>query len=175
MINLSKEQITDMMTFVHLNGEQDLTAVVKVKDLMQHYEERPRGEWKETGYEADALGITYRQTQCSNCGWEHALSMWWNFCPNCGADMRKPQTQKLVNNSQRFSQREERRGRMTNYNELRNGQEFYANGYKQGYEDAIKALELASKKAEEAVEVFKQGLDKAEEQAKQMLGRSDEE
>ena len=28
--------------------------------------------------------------------------------------------------------------RMTNYNELRDGQEFYANGYKKGYEDAKK-------------------------------------
>ena len=50
---------------------------------------RPKGEWKETGYETGALGITYRQTQCSNCGWEHALPMWLNFCPNCGAKMRK--------------------------------------------------------------------------------------
>lgn len=49
--------------------------------------ERPQGEWKETGYETGALGITYKQTQCSNCGWEHALPMWWNFCPNCGAKM----------------------------------------------------------------------------------------
>lgn len=46
-----------------------------------------KGEWRETGYETGALGITYRQTQCSNCGWEHALPMWWNFCPNCGAKM----------------------------------------------------------------------------------------
>ena len=52
-------------------------------------EEKPTGEWKEMGYETGALGITYKQTQCSNCGWEHALPMWWNFCPNCGADMRK--------------------------------------------------------------------------------------
>ena len=51
------------------------------------YEERPWGEWKETGYETGALGITYRQTQCSNCGWEHALPMWLNFCPNCGAKL----------------------------------------------------------------------------------------
>lgn len=29
---------------------------------------------------------------------------------------------------------------MTNYNELRDGQEFYASGYKQGYEDAKKEL-----------------------------------
>lgn len=56
------------------------------------YEERPHGEWKETGYETGALGITYRQTQCSNCGWEHALPMWLNFCPNCGAEMRRGDT-----------------------------------------------------------------------------------
>jgi len=30
---------------------------------------------------------------------------------------------------------------MINYNELRDGQEFYANGYKKGYEDAKKSLE----------------------------------
>ena len=30
---------------------------------------------------------------------------------------------------------------MTNYNELRDGQEFYANGYKKGYEDAKKEFE----------------------------------
>ncbi len=49
---------------------------------------RPKGEWKETGYETGALGITYRQTQCSNCGWEQAMPMWLNYCPNCGADMK---------------------------------------------------------------------------------------
>lgn len=59
------------------------------KGLPTFIEERPQGEWKETGYETGALGITYRQTQCSNCGWEHALPMWWNFCPNCGAKMQK--------------------------------------------------------------------------------------
>lgn len=54
---------------------------------------RPKGKWNETGYETGALGITYRQTQCSNCGWEHALPMWWNFCPNCGAEMRRGGTE----------------------------------------------------------------------------------
>lgn len=48
MINLSKEQIEDMMTFTFLNpydDEENLTAVIKVNDLMQHYEEKPQGEW----------------------------------------------------------------------------------------------------------------------------------
>ena len=30
---------------------------------------------------------------------------------------------------------------MTNYNELRDGQEFFANGYKKGYEDAKKEFD----------------------------------
>ena len=33
-----------------------------------------------------------------------------------------------------------RKQKLTNYNELRDGQEFYASGYKQGYEDAKKEL-----------------------------------
>ena len=33
---------------------------------------------------------------------------------------------------------ERRCGRVTGYNELRDGQEFYGNGYKKGYEDAKK-------------------------------------
>lgn len=58
------------------------------KDMLcAECDKRPHGEWKETRYET-AIGITYRQTQCSNCGWEHELPMWLNFCPNCGADMR---------------------------------------------------------------------------------------
>ena len=32
---------------------------------------------------------------------------------------------------------------MTSYNELRDGQEFYSNGYKKGYEDAKKEIERA--------------------------------
>lgn len=27
--------------------------------------------------------------ECSNCGFEQTLSNKFNFCPNCGADMRK--------------------------------------------------------------------------------------
>lgn len=66
-----------------------ISAIRYAISKLQSLEERPQGEWKETGYETGALGITYRQTQCSNCGWEHALPMWWNFCPNCGAKMQK--------------------------------------------------------------------------------------
>lgn len=74
---------------VHSLNEPRAVLINEALDLaIKALEERPQGEWKETGYETGALGITYRQTQCSNCGWEHALPMWWNFCPNCGAEMR---------------------------------------------------------------------------------------
>jgi len=72
-----------------IENEPTVTPERALMDKLKGNEERPQGEWKETGYETGALGITYRQTQCSNCSWEHALPMWYNFCPNCGSAMRK--------------------------------------------------------------------------------------
>lgn len=47
------------------------------------YEERPHGEWIKEG------GIFY-QLKCSNCNFElRSPDDKSNFCPNCGADMRK--------------------------------------------------------------------------------------
>lgn len=50
---------------------------------------RPQGKWIITGEEQGALGITYKIRKCNKCGWEHSLVIPNNFCPNCGADMRK--------------------------------------------------------------------------------------
>lgn len=54
------------------------------------YEERPQGEWEEVGdnqpYSKDKL------YGCSKCGFGGYLlsdTKNVNFCPNCGADMRK--------------------------------------------------------------------------------------
>lgn len=66
--------------------DSDMYAFIDI--AIKALEERPKGRWIETGYETGALGITYQQTQCSNCGWEYALPTWLYFCPNCGADMR---------------------------------------------------------------------------------------
>ena len=45
-------------------------------------EEKPKGEWifidNDIGWD-----------KCSNCDWTDARCHSWNFCPNCGADMRK--------------------------------------------------------------------------------------
>ena len=50
------------------------------------YGERPQGEWKVYGRQGGIPITDY----CTNCKYE---MMWYknkyNFCPNCGADMRK--------------------------------------------------------------------------------------
>lgn len=44
-------------------------------------EKRPQGEWKETDFPESAL------CECSVCGFDLGAYS-FNFCPNCGADMR---------------------------------------------------------------------------------------
>lgn len=45
--------------------------------------ERPQGEWIDTGHKEEYWAEEY---QCSICG---AKDHWHNYCPNCGAEMRK--------------------------------------------------------------------------------------
>ena len=52
------------------------TGVETVKD------ERPQGEWIDTGNMEEYWSEEYR---CSVCG---AKNHWHNFCPNCGAKMK---------------------------------------------------------------------------------------
>lgn len=59
--------------------------------ILYRYSFRPniRGEWIPTGVqETGALGITYKEVKCSCCG-NTRMGLVYNFCPNCGADMRK--------------------------------------------------------------------------------------
>lgn len=47
------------------------------------------GEWVDGGVDGvGACGIEYRYNKCSVCGYEYSFPMKYNFCPNCGADMR---------------------------------------------------------------------------------------
>ena len=43
-----------------------------------HYEERPQGKWISD----------YRSCKCSFCNFTTVIDT-YNYCPNCGADMRK--------------------------------------------------------------------------------------
>ena len=53
---------------------------------------RPQGEWIDTGYMEEYWSEEYR---CSVCG---AKDHWHNFCPNCGADMRKGSAENETDN-----------------------------------------------------------------------------
>lgn len=59
----------------------------KIEDATPVEPKRPKGEWMPI-IEANELGDTYKAgIYCSECG--ETLSYEANFCPNCGADMRK--------------------------------------------------------------------------------------
>ena len=47
--------------------------------------DRPRGEWIDRGMRVPSSWVK----KCSLCGHETDTWRWCNFCPNCGADMRK--------------------------------------------------------------------------------------
>ena len=73
-----------------VEGEIEILTKEAYSDLcLRASRERPHGEWIITGEEQGAVGITYKIRKCNKCGWEHSLVIPNNFCPNCGADMRK--------------------------------------------------------------------------------------
>jgi predicted RNA-binding Zn-ribbon protein involved in translation (DUF1610 family) len=45
------------------------------------------GKWEI--YKAYQCGIEEQWFQCSKCGWENALTIPRNYCPNCGTFMKK--------------------------------------------------------------------------------------
>ena len=47
--------------------------------------ENVRGEWQVVGYDKDYIPIVYT---CSACGFHTTMELEFDFCPNCGADMR---------------------------------------------------------------------------------------
>ena len=84
-----------------IKGSQQMTS--KMKNIicyiktMPNIEARPKGEWikHEAKSEIAGLGIDFYPTEyeCSCCGLKEQMyfinSKPHNYCPNCGADMRK--------------------------------------------------------------------------------------
>ena len=74
-----------------------LNLVNKIDGLLEEYRKsqpsvtpkQKTGKWIKIGEEAGALGITYAEVRCSNCGWSHSLIIPSNFCPNCGVKMEE--------------------------------------------------------------------------------------
>lgn len=62
------------------------TAIDRVIDNAPTVEERPQGEWIKWNFKTfGAMGDW--EYKCSNCG--KVYDGEYNFCPNCGADMRE--------------------------------------------------------------------------------------
>ena len=49
---------------------------------------REKGEWELAEFQSCPLD-TDQALVCSCCGFAHQYDAWFNFCPNCGADMRR--------------------------------------------------------------------------------------
>ena len=50
--------------------------------------ERKTGEWIDGEESEGACNIVYTEHICSECGYSHSFPLKYNFCPECGADMR---------------------------------------------------------------------------------------
>lgn len=51
--------------------------------------ERKKGKWIDRGWSGDGRGNSWHEWECSEC--KHITKgAKWDFCPNCGADMRIP-------------------------------------------------------------------------------------
>ena len=67
------------------NGGHDFMSLERIADHLIAYGVvvHEKGEWKPVENWSDCV--------CSKCDWMY-VGFWasdWNFCPNCGADMRK--------------------------------------------------------------------------------------
>lgn len=72
-------------------GADIVNAINAIKSGIPTYE-RPIGEWIYIGQSQKGLKVV----ECTNCHKRQYGSL--NYCGNCGADMRKLQTQKFADN-----------------------------------------------------------------------------
>lgn len=68
--------------------DEDMILRIKMKISKIPTVDRPHGEWTEHR-RYNPIGCFYSAYECSNCRDELWQMTEWQFCPNCGADMRK--------------------------------------------------------------------------------------
>lgn len=91
MADITKEQAIERLNNHILKMQQpyiydeDKQAV---KMAIQSLEERKQGEWKKNIIRNVYGGCMGWEQKCSSCGKSHRYDEKFNFCPNCGADMR---------------------------------------------------------------------------------------
>ena len=82
--------------FEHLPSSQPEKAQLSQEDAtfdcISRQPERKKGKWVECDHEKWIVGV--HALRCSECNGGYHLNnemtiYYWNFCPNCGADMRE--------------------------------------------------------------------------------------
>ena len=64
-------------------------AMKALEDLPLAQPERKRGRWVQIQVRTAPHNRISKVLKCSVCGKRKDKYVTWNFCPNCGADMRK--------------------------------------------------------------------------------------
>lgn len=71
---------------VYTNGVE-LVPIFRMKQWFEH-SERKKGKWAEVKFRTIPYNRISKAKKCSVCGKNKDKYVTWNFCPNCGADMR---------------------------------------------------------------------------------------
>jgi len=83
---MTNKEAIEQLKQIPINPEASyeyMKTIYSALDLaIKALEERPQGEWIDTGDMEEYWGEEY---QCSICG---AKDHWHRYCPRCGADMR---------------------------------------------------------------------------------------
>lgn len=81
-----EEAISIMNVIIHmLEPQYDTDRIEDAVDMAIKALEQKKGEWK---MESDPYGFFEKIPVCSECGCTTEMRKTYNFCPNCGADMR---------------------------------------------------------------------------------------
>lgn len=91
---ISREALKEKLQARYDNGEEDfdkgynigLEAAIDLIDNASAVEVKPQGEWINREAVSNTIFPFWERYECNQC---HKFSGYSNFCPNCGADMRK--------------------------------------------------------------------------------------
>ena len=83
------------------DGDEVFTDMKSVNALLKHNKavskalkalpsaDRPKGEWKDA-YRKTANFVEFSVLACSECNYADPQMNYYNYCPNCGAEMGEP-------------------------------------------------------------------------------------
>ena len=96
-------RIREAKSVPDMYGADIVNTINIIKSGIPTYD-RPTGKWiaREDMDYLDENRVVHNHFECNKCGFIHDFidghTSQYNFCPNCGAKMEKPQTQKFADN-----------------------------------------------------------------------------